>query len=174
VGGMRWIVRDEDRGLVVLALAALGLAVLGLLSGCAPPGTGANEQLVQEVTAFNDAVRWDRRELALQRLPPARRNAFLDRLEEIEDDVRIDDWELDRAEVQWKQGRARFRMHFVWHREREAIVRKTYLEQRWRRMGKRWLMTKVVTRLGPPVPWFEPPEQLMDIPLAKRATVEDP
>src|SRR5262245_56822062 len=114
---MRRTVQDEERGLWVLALAALGLAVLGLLSGCAPPGASRGEKLLEEVESFNNAVRWDRREIALTRLPPAKRNAFLDRLEEIEDDVRIDDWELDRAEVDWKKGTAKFRMHFVWHSE---------------------------------------------------------
>ena len=165
---MRWSLRDrqaelkEDLPLVVLALAALGLALLGLLSGCAPPGNSKADRLLDEVNAFNNAVRWDRREEAMLRLPAGSRSAFLDRLEEIEKDIRIDDWELDRAQVDWKKGQARFRVHFMWHSERDALVRKTYVEQRWRRMGKKWLMTRTVTRVGEPVPSFEPPENPVD------------
>ncbi len=161
---MRFKLGDEElRPLAGLTLLAFAIAVLGLLGGlvgCNPGGKSGGEKFLADVSSFNNAVRWDRREEALARMTPAMRTAYLDRQEEIEDDVRVDDWELYRADVHKDVGTVRVR--FWWHREREAVVQKTYVDQRWKKIGGRWLIVRARTRTGEPLPNFEKPTLVAD------------
>jgi hypothetical protein len=145
-------------GLALLALAAFALAVIGLF-GCQPQGKAAGESFLDEVRAFNDGVRWDRRDEVLDRLPAKARKDYLDQEEETADDLHIDDWELDRADFNGGKGSAEVRLHYMWHREREMIMNTTYVTEQWKRQDGRWVMSGVSTRKGSPLPVFAPPER---------------
>lgn len=92
------------------------------------------------VRSFNEDLRWRRLPSAASKLPPAQRVAFLDERESLEDDLRIDDWEVKRVRWSGDRLRARVQVRYTWHSDRRGIVRKTTSLQQWELHGKRWLM----------------------------------
>src|SRR5262245_53891231 len=113
------------------------LLVCILAAGCgAVPKSG--EPLVDSVRLYNEGVRWERLSNAGARVPAAERDDFLDEREELAENLKITDWELER--VYEKAGRAQVRIKYTWYLDDQGTVHETHAAQDWERHGKAWLL----------------------------------
>lgn len=122
--------------------AALALGALLLLpaSGCLAPKRV--EPLGDAVLVFNDAVRWERFEMAAERLPPRQRDDFLDERDQLSEDLRITGYEVVRIRYDKTRRRAKVHIKYTWHRDSRGVVRTTHAVQRWERPGSTWVILR--------------------------------
>jgi len=115
-------------------------AVMALTCACGGQLKGDN--FMYSVRGFNEDLRWQRFPGAASKIPPRQRVSFLDEREALEDDLRIDDWEIKR--VRWGKDRVRAAVHikYTWHSDRRGLVRSTTAVQHWEQHGKRWFMAE--------------------------------
>jgi hypothetical protein len=127
-----------------------------LAAGCgAVPKAG--EPLVDSVTLYNDGVRWERLVNAASRVPAAQREDFLDEREELAENLKITDWELER--VYEHGGKARVRVKYTWYLDDEGTVHETHAAQAWERHGKAWLLIDEQRTRGEPMPGLREPDE---------------
>lgn len=121
-----------------LVLVAVTLAI-GACGGSAK----RSSDLLYDVRAYNEGVRWVKLPQAAVRILPSEREAFLDERESLEEELRIDDYEITRLKMKGKrQETADVQIKWTWHMDSEGIVHTTTSKQEWRRYGKRWVMLK--------------------------------
>lgn len=102
-----------------------------------------SHDLNYDVRAYNEGVRWAKLPQAATRILPSEREAFLDEREELEEELRIDDFEIMRLKMVGKgQDYANVQIKWTWHLDRQGIVRSTTSRQKWRRYGSRWIMLR--------------------------------
>jgi hypothetical protein len=120
------------------------------------PGCGgaqkANEDLVNDIRAFQEGLRWRRYEAAAEHIPPALRERFLDQHEEVDADLRIDDYDIQRVHVTDEHTRALVTVKFTWHLDSVGRVHDTVLEESWERQGKIWRIVSAWKRHGADMP----------------------
>ncbi len=152
----------------ILLSAAVALAT----SACAGQITKGDEFMVT-VRSYNEDLRWQRLPGAASKIPPAQRVAFLDEREALEEDLRIDDWEVKR--VRWSKDKVKAAVHvrFTWHSDRRGIVRNTTALQRWERHGKRWFMAEEHHLRGHDMPGLHKAEDLKKKKPAKATPAPD-
>jgi hypothetical protein len=97
-----------------------------------------NEDLLEHVRQFQEGIRWRKYDIAAEYLPARARERFIDTHDEIDKDLRIDDYELERVKVTDEHTRALVQVKFTWHLESRGIVHDTVLEESWERHGKIW------------------------------------
>lgn len=106
-----------------------------------------------DIRAYNEGLRWDKLPQSAIRIPPAERDAFLDEREQLQDELRIDDFDITRLKTEGKsKDRANVQIRWVWHMDREGIVKETTSKQSWKRRGSRWLMLHEVFVRGDEMP----------------------
>ncbi len=139
--------------------AALGLGASACLSRAA-----RTEDFMVSMRGYNDGVRWQRYAAAASAVPATERDAFLDERADLEEELRIDDWELLRVSYQGQhQQRAEVRVRYTWHLDRVGLVNETTTVQSWERRGKHWVIAEEVRALGPEMPGVaEPPPEAAD------------
>ncbi len=109
--------------------------------------------MLYDIRAFNEGLRWDKLPQSAVRIPPADRDAFLDEREELQEELRIDDYEITRLKTEGElEERANVQIKWTWHMDREGIVKTTTSAQRWQRKGKRWLMLEETYLRGDEMP----------------------
>jgi hypothetical protein len=152
-------------------LLLLGIA-LGSTVAC---GSRAQrtESFMTSMRTYNDGMRWQRWSHAASHIPSAERTAFLDERNELEKELRIDDWELLRLDYSGdRQSRAKARVRYTWHLDNEGLVHETTTVQRWQRHGKRWLLDDEIRSVGKKMPGVaEPPRRRAKRP--NRAALRD-
>ncbi len=112
--------------------------------------------MLYDIRAFNEGLRWDKLPQSAVRIPPAERDAFLDEREELQEELRIDDYEITRLKTEGElQERANVQIKWTWHMDRAGIVKTTTSGQRWQRKGKRWLMLEEFYLRGDEMPGLE-------------------
>ncbi len=132
---------------------------LSLLTACgAIPKQG--EPLMDSVQLYNEGVRWERLANAASRVPAAERSDFLDEREELAEDLKISDWEVERVEA--KGGKAKIRVKYTWYLDDIGAVHETHAAQSWERHGKAWLMLGEVRTRGEPMPGLREPDEDAD------------
>jgi len=117
----------------------------------------AGEPLIESVTTYNDGVRWDRLAVAASRVPVAEREDFIDERDELDDTVKITDWEIKRVSDD-APGHARVHVKYTWYAVDEGIVRHTQAVQSWERHGKAWLIVDERRTRGDTMPGLAEPE----------------
>jgi hypothetical protein len=129
---------------VVLVVACLGTG------GC---GTAAqrNEDLLYDVRTFQEGLRWRKYEMAADYVPAAIREKFLEAHDEVDGDLRIDDYELERVKLD-EASAATVRVKYTWHLNSVGTVHDTVVEQRWERQGKVWRITANAHKKGEEMP----------------------
>jgi hypothetical protein len=133
------------------------LLVLIFLAGCAgAAGQSAGERLLNDVRSFHEGLRWRRFDDAADHIPPASREVFLDGREALDDDLRIDDYEIERTKMV-KDGVAEVQIRYTWHLDSKGSVHETVVEQRWERVGKGWILYAEERKRGEPMPEPPPP-----------------
>ena len=130
------------------------LGAVLVLAGCAGTGQSAGERLLNDVRAFHEDLRWRRFDDAAELVPPASRERFMDDREALDDDLRIDDYEIERTKMV-KEGVAEVQVRYTWHLDTRGTVHETVVEQRWERIGRGWLLFAEDRKRGEPMP--EPP-----------------
>jgi hypothetical protein len=124
---------------------------LGALLGCAGMAK-PTEDLMYDLRAFQDGLRWRKYEQAAQYVPPAARDRFLDAHDEVDADLRIDDYELERVKLDEGQLRALVRVKYTWHLDSVGAVHDTVVDERWEKEGKAWRIVASEHRRGEPMP----------------------
>ena len=109
--------------------------------------------MMYDIRAYNEGLRWDKLPQSAVRIPPAERDAFLDEREQLQDELRIDDFDITRLKTEGEtKDRADVQIRWVWHMDREGIVKETTSKQSWKRHGSRWLMLHEVFVRGDEMP----------------------
>jgi hypothetical protein len=143
------------RNVLVLAVALASLPP----AGCGSTQRASSEDLMGEIRFYLEGVRWQRYQDAVARLPPERREAFLDEREELDEDLRIDDYEIERVKVSADGRAAVVQVKYTWHLNSVGLVRTTVSELAWQRHGKHWLVMAEVRKRGHEMPGLAEPEE---------------
>lgn len=125
---------------------------MALAVGCGA-GSKSTQDMMYDIRAYNEGLRWDKLPQSAIRIPPAERDAFLDEREQLQDELRIDDYDITRLKTEGEsKERAKVQIKWTWHMDREGIVRTTTSEQHWKRHGGRWLMLQEFYLRGDEMP----------------------
>jgi hypothetical protein len=112
---------------------------LVLLAACSGASSGKKtEDLMSDVRDFQEGLRWRRYEDAALLVPSANREKFLDAHEELDADLRIDDYEIERLSLAKDQLHATVRVRITWHLDSAGKVHDTVIDESWQRDGKTW------------------------------------
>ena len=113
---------------------------------------GRLDHFREQVESYNEGIRWRAPERSAKHLPAEQRELFLEERYELDEDLRIGDYEIIR--VKWAKDRekARVRIRYAWHLDSQAVVHKTTTEQFWHREGRGWLMVDEVRIRGAEMP----------------------
>lgn len=130
-----------------LLAVLVGLGLAG--SACATPQI---IPLGEAVRTYNEGVRWERFELAADYVPPGRRDQFIDRRDQLHEDLRINDYEVVRVRYDQTGRRARVHVKYTWHLDSRGVVHETHTVQSWERHSRQWLMNTERHLRGEPIP----------------------
>ncbi|MFT7625295.1 MAG: hypothetical protein ACI9WU_004486 [Myxococcota bacterium] len=132
----------------LLALSAL-VALSGLVFGCSSPQANMSEKLRDGVLRYNDALRWNKFEKAVEYVPTADRSAALSDWRLDSDDNRILEYEIEsveqldgnKAEITIKRQEMRRPSNIV--TTRRTVQNWTYGEdKKWQIVGERKLVRR--------------------------------
>ena len=134
--------------------AVVIFACIAFLGGAACGGNQKRtSDLLYDIRAYNEGIRWQKYPQSAVRILPEERDAFLDIREDLEEELRIDDFEITRMKMHGKDKEmANVQVKWTWHMDREGIVHTTTTGQKWKRYGKRWMMLKEVVVRGDEMP----------------------
>ncbi|MEM9861691.1 MAG: hypothetical protein AAF938_08760 [Myxococcota bacterium] len=145
----------SPRSLVCLALAALSLPA------CMFTGVSTEQKLRDAVVGINDEMRWNRVDLAVQRVAPAFRARFRASRLQWHEDFQIADTEIVHVEVGEGRENAISLVMIRWYDQRNMIVAETTLRQRWKKVIGGYVMTEEEVASGDPR-LLELPEELRE------------
>lgn len=141
--------------------AALATALIAclwlLLPACATPR--ATEPLETSVRLYNDSVRWQRFDDAAERLPAPERDGFLDRRDQLADDLEIHHYEVIRVRHDKTGMRAKVHVKYTWYLESSGVVRETHTVQQWHKGAEVWLMVSESLLRGDEMPGVDDAEE---------------
>lgn len=109
------------------------------------------ETLPESLRVYNEGVRWGRFTAAAGRVPPAERVDFVNRREEIAEDLRLTDYEVSSITTR-SEGRATVRIKYTWYLDSIGTVHDTWADQSWMQKGKVWLLVDETRARGPAMP----------------------
>lgn len=138
--------------------AALLVARTFGLAGCAG-GYAPKDKLVMALRSFNSGVRWQRHKEASAWMVGKLKTRYLDKVEELDEDLRISEVEQLRVTFRKKGKLAIVRYRYRWHTPKEMILRKGVIVQFWKWNKTAWVLIKVRQASGPPLPYFQPPSK---------------
>ncbi len=135
----------------MLSLRWLGpLALLALAQGCIFNNVSTEETLRDAVVGLNDEVRWDRMDLATQRVAPAYRTAFSLTHHDWHEGMQIADSEIVHVQVGEDKEDAKAFIKIRWYDLRTMLVAETTLEQKWKKHGRNFVLISEEVRAGDP------------------------
>ncbi len=146
---------------LALLIALAGIALAG--PGCAATQRKA-EPLDYSVRAYNDGVRWQRFDEAATRLPPDRRDDFLDQRDQLHEDLRVSDYEIIRVRHHSKGRQARVQIKYTWYLESNGKVHETHSVQTWHQGDTVWILRGERFLRGEPMPGLKGGEPEPDAP----------
>jgi hypothetical protein len=136
------------------------LALALLSSGCmAGAGYSLRDRITEAAREYNDGVRWGRLEQAALHVPSDRRERFITRHAQLEDDLEIADCEMVHLEIDGKKERGTARVEYIWSLKRRGLVEKTATEQTWVRKDGEWVVDAEVRVKGAPLVLFDEPKK---------------
>lgn len=121
------------------------------------------EDFGNAVRMYNEGVRWQRWSHAAAYIPGPERADFVDERADLEEELRIDDFEVLRQDLQPGGQRATVRVRYTWHLDREGIVHRTTATQGWEQRGRRWYMVEERRARGPRMPGVAEPLQPLKV-----------
>lgn len=140
---------------LVFALWALSL------SGCIFQNVSAEERLRDAVVGYNQETRWNRIDLAQQRVAPAIRGEFRMRHHRWGRRIRVADLDILDVSVRGDEREvATAIVEIRWYDERTMIIADTIVAQDWERVPGGYLLIAETVREGDPELLEIPPELL--------------
>jgi hypothetical protein len=133
----------------------ISFALIGT-AGCGA-GQRRTENLMDDIRGFNQGIRWHKHPQAALRIPPKEREDFLDEREDLEEDLRIADFEIQRVRYNNKRTKASVNVKWEWLLDSRGVLHKSTTKQNWQLYGKRWLMVKEKLVRGEPMPGVPDP-----------------
>lgn len=112
--------------------------------------------LSEALRTYNDGIRWQRFTIAANHVPAAERDDFLDRRDQLGEELRISDYEVIRVRYGSERRRARAHVKFTWHLDSRGVVHTTHTVQSWKRQGQAWILTGERHLRGEPMPGVAP------------------
>ena len=113
--------------------ALLALVPL-LFSACMFTGVGAEEILRDAVVGINDEMRWNRLDLAAQRVAPPYRGHYRLSHHSWHRDFQIADTEIIHVEMGEERATATSMVMVRWYDQRTMLLTETTLRQKWRKV----------------------------------------
>jgi hypothetical protein len=132
--------------------AAVAAAALAACASAQKPA-----ELREDVAEYGEGIRWGNLPAAASHIPTRERADFVSEREELADDLRVGDWEVERVDWKTPDRRAAVRVTWTWHLDSRGIVHKTVTEQQWERRGKRWFLIGEERQRGEPMPGVAEP-----------------
>jgi hypothetical protein len=123
------------------------------VTGCGATTTNRVDELDADLRVFHEGLRWRRYDDAAEHVPPLVRARFLDAHEDLDGDLRIDDYEVVR--VTWTgagKDHARVRVRYTWHLDSVGRVHETTVDQSWERQVKIWRIVASAHHKGEVMP----------------------
>jgi len=114
----------------------------------------SGETLPESVRVYNEGVRWGRFSAAAGRVPPSERADFVDKREEIADDLRLTDYEVSSI-TSLPDGKAKVRIKYTWYLDSVGTVHETWSDQAWTHQGKVWILVSEVRARGESMPGLQ-------------------
>ena len=136
--------------------------IVAVVAGVAAAACGAPQrpaELREDVREYGDGLRWANLPAAAAHSPTRERAEFIAEREELVDDLRIGDWEVERVDWKTPDRAAAVRVTWTWHLDSRGLVHKTVTEQQWERHGKRWFLIAEERRRGEPMPGVAEPRK---------------
>ena len=126
--------------------------VLILLGACGGSARERQEDLMDAAREFQNGLRWRNYDQAAAHVPSEIRERFLDAHEELDDNLRVDDYEIERITVEKDARHAMIRVRLTWHLEHVGTVHETVVDESWERQGKVWRILGSAHRRGEEMP----------------------
>jgi hypothetical protein len=133
---------------------ALLVALAGLAASCAATQR-KTEPLEDSVRTYNEGVRWQRFDEAATRVPPDRRDDFLDQRDQLHEDLRVSDYEIVRVRYDARGRRARVQIKYTWYLDSRGKVHETHAVQTWHQGKEIWILRGERFLRGEPMPGLE-------------------
>ena len=105
-----------------------------------------------DVRAFQEGLRWRKYDMAADYVPARERERFLDAHDDVDTDLRIDDYEVMRVKLEDSQSKAQVRVKYTWHLDSVGSVHDTVVEESWEKQGKIWRIVGSEHRRGEEMP----------------------
>ncbi|MBI4510933.1 MAG: hypothetical protein HY698_14970 [Deltaproteobacteria bacterium] len=134
-----------SRALFFVAMAAWSCAT----------STRHDQDLLGEVRGYVEGIRWRRYEDSAVRIPPKEREPFLDERELVDEDLRIDDYEIARVKLGRGGRSAVVQVKYTWHLDSAGVVHESTVEQSWKREELGWFLMTEHLKRGEPMPGVE-------------------
>ena len=141
------------------SVRARHLAALVLLSvaaaGCANGLFSDRDRLKMALEEYHDGLRWGKVEASAAHLPVAERLRFAERFQQLQGDLEVMDYEVQRIEWDRPRGIANVRVDVSRSLKRRGIVERSVLEQRWQEVGGGWLIARQRRIAGAALPLLD-------------------
>ena len=134
----------------VVAMILLGVCVAVAAPACSGLAKSQTEQLRDEVTRFNDNVRWGRYRAASVQIPDQRRDVWVASMERAGRAFRILEYEVRPQAVQGDM--AVILVDMVYHAAHDVVIQRVRRRQVWRQKGGWYLESEhqVIPQSMPP------------------------
>jgi len=109
-------------------------------AACVTPTQQRVELLGQNVREWNADVRWARYETAAAAMEPEEGRAFLKRVDQVEKDLIIADFEIINIKVGEPTTKATVIVRFEWYSQSRPVISSSVIEQRWEWKGGVWMV----------------------------------
>ena len=96
------------------------------------------EPLGEAVRAYHDGLRWQRYASSAAYLSPLERETFLDERDALDEELRINHYEISRVRFVSGGTKGEVQVKYIWYMDNEGVVRKTTSMQNWERVGSSW------------------------------------
>ena len=124
------------------------ILVCAFAQGCIFNNVSAEERLRDAVVGLNDEVRWNRMDLATQRVAPKFRAAFALTHHNWHERMQIADSELIHVQVGEDRDEAQAFVTIRWYDQDTMLVSETTLEQKWEKLGRGYVLAEEGIRAG--------------------------
>jgi hypothetical protein len=125
-----------------LARAVVAAAVL-VAAGCVNTTHRREDTLVRQARTFNDDWRWSRWDAMTAAMPREDAAAFRARVEAIEDELMLADFEVTSVTFAPESNAATVVARLEWYYKRDPILRHTTVEETWEQRDGTWKVVKL-------------------------------
>ena len=117
-------------------------ASLSSLSGCIFHNVGAEETLRDTILGYNEETRWNRLDLASQRVAPPYRGQFRATHYQWHERMQIADSEVLHVQIGEDRAEATSTVSVRWYDQRTMLLAETVLIQKWKRVGRSYVLVE--------------------------------